>query len=181
MTVKFETGDIIFVSGKSWFKNAIAWFSRSPGEEKTYAKHIAGIKTPDIVSEAVTKVKETPTNKWIRQNKKFEVWRYKPLTEQDKEKIYNYIDNKKGSIYGGWKLFFFAGDFLLSKVFRHDNFYFFRRALFLEKFPICSWLWAYAYDTIGYRFDERDPNSLDPDTMHDIVKVDTDWEMIYKK
>ena len=179
--VKFETGDIIFVSGKSLFKNAIAWFETGPGEEKTYAKHIAGMKTNNIVIEALTNVKETNSNNWIQKHKKFEVWRYKKLTEENKVKIFNYLDDKKGSIYGGWKLFFFAGDFLLSKIFRHDNFYLFRRVLFMENFPICSWLYAYAYDIIGYRFDGKNPNSLDPDTMHDIVKVDKNWEMIYKK
>lgn len=180
MTVRFEAGDIICVSGKSVFKNLISWFSRAPGEEKTYAKHIAGVSDKNTITEALSTVKSTKTEEWMPLHKKFEVWRLRTLNKNKRRDIKEYVRNKEGSIYGGWKLFLFGGDFLLTKIFRKDV-YLFRRIGFSERFPICSWLWAYAYDTINYRFDGKDPNYLDPDTMHDIIIKNEKWILVYKK
>lgn len=177
---KFQTGDIICVSGKSLFKSIIGWFSRQPGESKVYAKHIAGFKDTITISEAVWTVKETNIDNWLKKHKYFEVWRKKDLTKHESVKIFDYLDSKEGSLYGGWKLFLFAGDYGLSKLLWKDI-YLFRRLGFSESFPICSWLYAYAYDNINYRFCGYDPNYLDPDTMHRCMKKSDEWELVYKK
>lgn len=178
--MEFQTGDIICVSGKSVFKSIIGWFSRQPGESKVYAKHIAGFKISDIISEAVSKVNETNKDKWFKKNKHFEVWRKKDISKFEKDEIYKYLDSKEGKLYGGWKLLLFGMDFGISKILRIEV-YLFRRIMFAENFPICSWLYSYAYDTIGYRFCDYHPNYIDPDTMHRCIKESDEWELIYKK
>jgi len=180
--MEFQTGDIICVNGDSLFKSIIGWFSRSHNEPKTYAKHIAGLKDNETVSEAVWTVKETSIHEWNISHKQFEVWRKKDISEKDKKIIYDYLNSKHGNIYGGWKLFLFASDFLLTKILRkRKDVYLFRKLGFIEDFPICSWLYAYAYDNIGYRFGGYEPNRIDPDTMRDKMLKSDEWEMIYKK
>jgi len=175
--MEFQTGDIICVRGKGWLSKTIRWFSRSRNEALTYANHIAIVKDRYTVSEALWTVKETEIYEWMEKHKNFQVWRFDLLTDAEKDKIYKYLCEYKGNFYGGWKLLFFAGDLGLTKLFGKEM-YIFRKMLFIDYFPICSWLATHAYAKAGYRFRDFDPNYLDPDTMHDIIMNNGRWKML---
>jgi hypothetical protein len=179
---KFETGDVICVNRKSLFGKLVAWFSREPGEERVYSTHISGFKYPDTISEAGLTVKDTNYLKWFDNHKRFEVWRKKHLTKFEQHVIQEYLNKYKGNIYGGLKLLLFLADFSLTKLLRkRKDIYLFRRIGFIEDFPICSWLYSYAYDKIGYKFGGYEAKRLDPDTMRDVMVDSEEWELIYKK
>ena len=55
-----------------------------------------------------------------------------------------------------------------------------RGILNIDKYPICSWVWAEAYDKVlGLRFG-LPPNEASPDDMQNYVKASPEWEMIYE-
>ena len=178
--MEFQTGDIICVKSRGFFGKIISWFSRSRNEAPTYANHIAIVKDRNTVSEAVSTVKETEIHEWIEKHKHFQVWRFELLTDAEKDKIYKYLCQFQGKFYGGWKLLFFAGDLGLTKLLGKET-YFFRKMLFIDNFPICSWLASNAYAEAGYRFRDFNPNYLDPDMMHDIIMNDGRWKLIFTR
>jgi len=71
-------------------------------------------------------------------------------------------------------------DGLLNKIARQDIF-FFRRLNHSDRYPICSWITAYAYDRVlHYRFGVP-PECADPDQMYDWVKAHPrEWTLIFR-
>ena len=65
------------------------------------------------------------------------------------------------------------------KIFK--EIFLFRRLLKSEKYPICSWVYAYSvYNAVGYQFNNIRPNWVDPDVMHDEMIRSKDWEIIFR-
>lgn len=177
----FQTGDIICVQNKSLFGKTIGWFSKRRNESETYATHIAMVKDVFTVTEAKLTIKESGISKWIDNHRNFEIYRYKHMEKYQRDKIYEYAEEQKGNIYGGWKLLFFAADLSIEKLIGKDIFLF-RNVLSSENFPICSWFVGYAYYRAGIKFEKNNPKYLDPDVMHDIIYRDKDnWKLIFKK
>jgi hypothetical protein len=48
----------------------------------------------------------------------------------------------------------------------------------MDRYPICSWLWAYAYERGAGYAGWGEPNAVSPDCMHDHVIKSDDWEMV---
>jgi len=171
-------GDIIFCKSSSVLGWLIRWAERRRNEPKSYANHTAGIGSDKNVVEAVSRVASTDWLAWTKKHKHFEVWRYKSFTPSQRIAVARaaeiYLDRK----YGWWKLFIHLGDSIISKVTGKDAF-FFRRVLHVKKYPICSWVWAWAYYRQGVFFG-TDPAYADPDGQHDHVQASDDWKMVLK-
>ena len=172
-------GDLIFVRSSTILGSIIRWFTRSKNEEKTYANHVAGMGFSGILIEALITVVSSSFLEWKKYNHRFEIWRNKDLSDSTRAVIAHYVDQQIGRKYGFLKLGLHAGDAILAKLLG-NNPYFFRRLAFVNRYPICSWLWAYAYFKGGIKLGGS-PNSLSPDDMYDYVKTDIVWELIYKE
>lgn len=173
-----KPADLIFVGGESLFSTVVKFFTRRKGEEPTLMHHVAGMSSRTVVHEALTTVKKSFFTEWKKKHSKYQIWRLKPLTEMQRVRIAGYVIDKEGEVYGAWKLLLHAMDGVLGKINGKEN-YFFRRILRSEKYPICSWLWAYGYfRKMSYTFGSL-PNIVSPDDMHDFVKKSPDWECIY--
>lgn len=179
--------DIIFTPG--W--GAVRLFQTAPGEEPTWAGHVAGLGTPNIVVEALWKVTPTAWEEYKEITPAFEVWRHTGLTMKQRKDVADHaMSFVDGSVhYGWWKLGLHLGDWGLAwaryyATLKHweGEAYALRRLMFIDEFPICNWVWAKAYqEAIGYRFGVKAAWTT-PDTMHDHVKESKPWECVeFKK
>jgi hypothetical protein len=172
--------DLIFTRGASpLFGKFIRWFERSPGEEKTFAGHVGGIGSDSqSVVEALWKVTSTPYHEWAKSAPQYEIWRHYGLAPSVRHKIAAKAESYIGRDYGWWKLGAHAGDAMLTKATGKEVFIF-RKALFLDEYPICSWVWAYAYakSMMGFGIPAHAAN---PDDMHDYVKQAPEWGMVMR-
>lgn len=166
--------DIIFTPGMG----AIRLFQTAPGEDPTWAGHVAGLGTPSMVVEAKWKVVSTAWDKYRERTPAFEVWRHTGLTMEQREAVaavaLGFMDESVH--YGWWKLGLHLGDWGLAWARWgltagqwEGEAYALRRLMFSDEFPICNWVWAKAYqEAIGYRFGVKAAWTT-PDTMHDHV------------
>lgn len=176
--MEIKPGDVIFCRTPSVLGWLIRWAERRRGEKESYANHTAGVGSDSDVVEAVSRVKSTPWLRWISKHKHFEVWRYKPFTVEERIQVAKKAEEYLGRKYGWWKLIVHLGDGMISKITGKDAF-FFRKVLHTKKYPICSWVWAWAYWQEGVLFG-TDPAYADPDSQHDHVKESDDWTMVLK-
>lgn len=190
--VYFRPGDLLLFRGSSRLSRAIRWATRSRGEEATYANHVGGIGQGGSIDgdatniEALWKAVEHP----LRDGRgcEFQAFRLvqvfapgKPvtlITTSERLRLAAAARGYIGRQYGAGKIVLHLGDALLSKVFGGSP-YIFRRLASLDDYPICSWLWAHAYnDALGYTFG-CDPDAASPDDMHDwCVGHPDEWERI---
>ncbi len=170
-------GDLLLCHNPSLLGRAIRWAERSRGEAKSWANHVAGISSPGMVLEALWKVKEHPLSDL--DPAQYQIWRHTGLSDDEREAVAAAALGYKGRSYGPLKLGLHLGDALLSKV-AGGSPYFFRRLARMDDYPICSWVWACAYDkALGYQFG-CDPEAASPDDMHDFVRSNpNDWSMIH--
>ena len=175
-----KSSDVIFVTGnKSIFHKLIGWFTRTRDEPKTIAKHVAGMLNEAMVIEALWRVTKTSSNEWFNTHENFEVWRNKSLSSEDRVEIASKVVEYDSNFYGFWKLFLHGADLLVEKIVNRQ-FYFFRKIMFSEDYPICSWLWALPYyKKAGISFGTS-YRWADPDSMRDHVSKSDEWEMVHK-
>jgi len=84
-----------------------------------------------------------------------------------------------GRQYGWLKLLIHLLDAFLTFLRRKET-YFFRRMMFYDRYPICSWVEAYAYKAIQVDFG-CEPNTADPDVIQDYKKTHPEiWKLIVK-
>lgn len=174
----FLAGDLIFTHGGGLISAAIREAEQGPGEAPSYANHVAGFTSPDTVTEALWTVQTTLYDKWRADGTPFQVWRCLALTGEQRLAVAQAALSYLGRDYGWWKLGLHLGDALLSKMAGREV-YALRRCMSDGRYPICSWVWAYAYDTLGLRFGV-DPNEAQPDDMHDYVSASLAWEKVYE-
>jgi hypothetical protein len=176
----YKPGDLIFTRNPHALGKLIRFFTRRINEAPTYTNHVAGVgPEAKTVIEALWHVVETPLDQWLKDNPCFEVWRRVGLPDRFRETIAKEAKGYVGRDYGWWKLGLHALDFSLSK-FWFTDIYLFRRLMFADRYPICSWVWAYVYSKFNIVFGVK-PSMADPDSMHDWVKCDILWTMIDKK
>lgn len=179
-SIKLMPGDLIFVGGDAWYKEVVKFFTTYRNEEPSEMAHVAGILNNSIVSEALFRVTESKYTEWSEKHNFFEVWRNVALSKSDLLNISYEVTKQNNNFYGWWKLIAHALDGTMSKIIASD-FFFFRKMLFMKDYPICSWLWAYAYyNVVGYKF-TYNPNTVSPDDMYDHVCNSRDWKLIHKK
>jgi hypothetical protein len=174
----FKPGDLVFVEGNYFFiSDIIKFLSKKRSEDITFATHIMGfvseteIVESDIVSRKFTFDKNTYPYK-------FEVYRYEHLGEKDLEIIVNKALSYVNKKYGYFKILTSFLDMCLEKIF-NKKIFLFRKLNNNDNYPICSWIWADAYRDVGITFDVE-LEMADPDSMHDYVKNNLDWTLIYK-
>lgn len=180
MEYKPHTADLIFYKRRSLLGRLILYFTRSPGEEKSYASHVAGLISPDILLESVLTTIKRPFD--ITKESRLEIYRYTgPIPTNDfVDLVAKKANEYHGKTYGFGKVITHFLDAILVKMFKKEI-YFFRKINHFHRYPICSWVWAYAYNRAlsGYEFGVE-PKYTTPDDMHDFVKESIEWELVYK-
>lgn len=183
MTKHTKPGDIVLVKGTSIFSKIVRWVTRINDEPKTYASHSAIISVGNEIYnskiiEALIHVKETNLNRY--KNKHFEIWRLNTISSEDRDNIVKQAGDYLSYKYGFLKILYQFLDYIIIKVINKEIFLF-RRLAYSDKYPICSWLvaWAY-YDSIMYDFG-IDPKFATPDDIHDYIKNHDDWDLIFKE
>lgn len=172
----FLPGDLIFVRGTGFVQRGIRWASRGPGEAPTYAHHVAGFVTADEVVEAKNTVVRRSLAECVG-SQAYQVWRCLALTDQQREAVANYATGYVGREYGYLKIAAHLGDALLSRLFGRDV-YLTRRWASMDDYPICSWVWAYAYaSTLGIDFGVV-TSAAQPDDMLDYVSTSPAWVQV---
>jgi len=177
--MQFLPGDLIFCHGSNWISRAIRWAAEHKGDETPYANHVAGFISPTDIVEALWHVTRNVYAACGTGTSPNQVWRNKSLTAENRQAVAAQALTYMGRDYGTGKIVLHLGDALLTKAMGHEV-YLFRRAANIDKYPICSWVWAEAYDKVlGLRFG-LPPNEASPDDMQNYVKASPEWEMIYE-
>lgn len=177
-----QSADLIISHGMS----LIRFPQTEPGEAPTYAGHIAGLISPAEMFHAVSTVRRAS---WPAYNQPCQVWRHRHLTDQQRQAIVDAVLKFEGRPYGPLKLFLHLGDWALAWA-RYGltlgrvrgEVWACRRLSRLDWFPICSYLWAHAWEeALGYQFGAP-AERVNPDDMHDWVKQHPeDWELVYER
>jgi hypothetical protein len=165
--VSTKRGDIFLTQGDSFVSKAIRFFTRSTGESRTMVNHVgvvtsAGPVEDAKVVEALSKVKRRKLSKYKGGKTKVAVFRPVGLDDNEISNIVVYANKQVGKDYGYVKIVAHLLDWCLGGV------YVFRKMARMEKYPICSWLVAYAYDEVGQDFGVE-PWAADPDHIWDYV------------
>lgn len=174
METLIKPGDIFLTRGTSLLSRLIRFFSRSIGESRTAVNHVGiiveeGSLQTCIVVEALSRVKQHRL--WDRygppDDDMVAVFRPTNLTGDEINKIVAYAKKQVGRKYGYLKIVAHLLDWLFFGI------YFFRRITNNGKYPICSWLVAYAFAEAGKNFNV-DPGAAEPDDIWDFVKRNGD-------
>lgn len=183
---KFKAADLVFCGVPEGEPSLILPLQQMPGEEPSYANHVGGFVDGENVVEALLKVRHHHIS-FVKPP--YQVWRYMPATDLVREYIAEEALSYVGNVYGWWKLLAHAGDWaltwglhMLTKGWWTKELFMIRRLFFLDKRPICSWVWAQAYArAINYSFGTADPRWTTPDQMHDHVINSDHWEMVHNE
>ncbi len=170
---ELQTADIVFFRGKSWISRQIRNFSRTGGEARTKANHVGIVVAPGtertaIVVEAVSTVKIHALGAaHLDTNEDVAVAR--PINLSTDKRGYIALEaarfiNRK---YGYIKILLHAMDRVLGGR------YFFRRLGRLKRYPICSYLVAQSFATIGKDFGVS-VGHAQPDDIWDFVESNPD-------
>ena len=173
----FEPGDIILTGGKALISRIIRWMTRFRGESKTIKNHAGIGVSPHTYVEALWTTKRNTYDYLLNLDTNIEIWRKLDLTTDQKTLISNKAIEYVGAIYAPQKIVLHGFDGLLGKVFGTDI-YAFRRLGFMDRYPICSWVVAFSYDQINYRFGKH-PKYVTPDCLHDYLVEKDDWKIVY--
>ena len=185
----FLAGDIILFAGRAdWYGVLSGWLMRTRGEGLTYAVHTAQFLDADRYLELATVVKIRATGDILRprqahdtwQRRGFEVWRCRVLTAEQRAAVTRQALAYVGARFGWAKVFTHVLDGLVSKVAGRDVFLF-RRLNHDTRYPLCSWVTAFAYDrALHYQFGVP-PEAADPDEIGDWVNSHpAEWERVFR-
>jgi hypothetical protein len=146
-------GDIVLIRGSGCISSSIRYFTKSFGESRTLVNHCAivvenGTLNKAVIVEALTKVKKHSL--WIRygppSNALVTVFRPRNLSLYETDRVVITALQQVGKTYGYTKLVAHLLDWCLCGA------YVFRRIADSENYPICSWLVAHAYASVGKSF-----------------------------
>ena len=169
MDTIIKPGDIFLTRGTSIISRLIRFFSRSIGESRTAVNHVGvvvkeGSLRTCVVVEALSKVKQHRL--WERygppDDDSVAIFRPLNLSEEETNKIVAYAEKQVGRSYGYLKIIAHLLDWFFFGV------YFFRRITNDSRYPICSWLVAYAFLQAGKDFNVE-PGAAEPDDIWDFV------------
>ena len=165
MSIKVQIGDVFFTHSQTTLGKLIRWAETDRNETvAAWANHTGVFVTDGVtpgdaqVVEALWKVRKGP----LEPGAGVKVRIYRPATPLSvvekvifKERAAKYV----GDSYGWWKLLVQLADrvaFGGAKVFSS--------LMFVDSRPICSYLAAHVFDSIGLGFG-MDPDAADPDSM----------------
>ncbi len=166
--VVLAPGDIVLTRSGGIVGWAIRLFTRSIGESRTKASHTGvivegGPLEGAVIVEALATVKRHPL--WARYGRaNHEVAVFRPLNLSDAHlaRIVAKAETYVGRRYGYLKLLAHWADWVLQGA------YVFRRLTNQDKYPICSWVVAYAFAEVEKHFGVE-PGAATPDDIWDFV------------
>ena len=162
----FRPGDIVITGDGSWLSRCIMQMQRRPGEAQSVASHVGAMVSSTDVCEALSTVVIRPLTSRIEDSLCrlgwVEVWRPE-LTFEQQCTIENRLLSYAGRTYGWWKLVAHVADWALGGR------YVVRRILKCDRYPICSWVVAYAFEPISTSYFGVAPESAQPDDIHDYM------------
>lgn len=173
--MEIKKGDLIFYNKKSIIGKLINKFQRFRGEPKTFASHVGGF----ISSNSILNVDMNTSivDKSSIKNKNVKIYRNNNINDTQRNEIILFAIDYKNRSYGYFKLITHFLDWVLNRI-TNKEIFFFRQLNMFNRYPICSWVWAFAYNKIGYNFG-MDPKFANPDNMHDFIINSVDWILIY--
>lgn len=173
MRPDLQAGDIVFFSAQhkpglgGWLSRAIAWMTaRKNAEPPTMATHVGIMRDPIHICEALKRVTIQPVSERIAGNR-IEIYRpFILLKNTARSSALRGCLTKKcgrweGRQYGYLKILAQALDGLLGEA------YLFRRLCFMKRYPICSWLVAFAFEQCVGRIRKLFGIENDPDWSAD--------------
>jgi len=185
-----KKGDIVLFHGSGWLSAAIRRFSTSPGEKRPTVFNHVGIIVGDgsdgtggTMVEALSTVRRTDfTQRMNEAGQRIMVARKIGLTNQDRNSLALYAQGQVGRKYGYGKIAAHFGDWALGQILRTDI-YAFRRITGSGRYPICSWVVAFAYHRALWEFcfHSIQPEYCQPDDIGDDILEGrlARWEIIY--
>lgn len=179
-TPGFFAGDVVFLASRGDLPGRLgSWIAQSRGEDPTYAVHTAQFIDPGTLLEMDFLTEKRKLSHLLSSRRGFEVWRLRGLTAEQRETLTQKALVYFGMKFGWGKLVTHVLDGLINKIVRKEIF-FFRRLNHSDRYPICSWITAFAYErALHYRFGVP-PQCADPDQMHDWVEANPkEWTLIF--
>ena len=181
--IEMKPGDVVLFHGSGWLSSAIRRFSQSPGEKRPAVFNHVGIAIDGgRLVEALSHVVVSSLDKRAHEaGQKIMVARRSSLVDTERAALALYASRQVGRNYGWGKIAAHAGDYWLS-VLRGKSVFFFRRATLGGRYPICSWIVAFAYaKAVGVWFNEIAPNFAQPDDVGDeiIERNPAEWIVVH--
>ena len=168
-----EPADVVLVRHSGIVAMLIRRFSQGRNEPGTLWDHVEVAIGPDqTIGSSWRGTGIRPMADVVADSERTQVWRLEGLQLKRKvvtERALEY----HGCAYGKLKIIAHGLDGLLGGA------YLFRRLCRMDNYPICSWLVAYAYDSVGERFSGLPPNAVQPDDIGDHVRADPRWELVW--
>jgi hypothetical protein len=177
---RFQAGDIMLFAGGNEIPSRVSrWVERARGEPPTYAVHAAQFLDANhaLEMDGVTKIR--PLAYFLGRRRGFEVWRRRGLTRRQRAALTREALRYLNARISVPKLFTHLLDGALSKLTRREVFLF-RRLNHDQRYPICSWITAFAYDrALRYQFGVP-PSCADPDQIEDWVGAHPrEWTRVF--
>jgi hypothetical protein len=160
-----QPADLIFTRGEGWLSRMIRIGSQPLWRKRTLVNHVAGVVEEGeldtaLIVEALHRVKRhTLEAQYGKGGTWIAIFRPWNVTQADREHIALAAQSYVGRRYGYVKLLAHLGDWVLGGA------YLFRGLARMDNYPICSWVWAHAYSTVGLDFGV-DPGAAQPDDMY---------------
>lgn len=188
MSLKVVAGDVVFVRGQGVLQRLIRWAETEPGEEATWANHVAVVVKagwlvpPDPserrgLAETVEALWRVEHNRWWNRHKadkgcEVMVYRHGNMTPDQVEHVTRYAMNQVGNKYGWWKLGVHLADRLIFGGKTRLS-----RWLCVDKRPICSYLVARAFEVVGIGFGMPAAVAT-PDEQLDWCQAEPPWQRV---
>ena len=160
-----QPGDIVFTRGTGILSRLIRFFSTTGGESRTMVNHVAvvthgGTAGGALIVEALTTVQYNRLWRYATPKNEIAIFRARNLSIQEANLVARTAMTYVGRTYGYLKIVTHFLDYFLGGR------YVFRHLTVSDRYPICSWVVAHAYDAVGKRFGVSD-NAASPDDMWD--------------
>lgn len=178
-SVCLQPGDVFLTKGPGLLSRLIRFFTRSVGERRTKVNHVGlvvqgGDLQTAVVVEALIKVREHPLWSQYGPPAKDAVAVYRPtdLTPKQVALVVAKARSYVGRDYGYLKIAAHFLDWALLGA------HVFRRLAGSDRYPICSWVVAFAFEEVRSKFFGVDPAEADPDDIWDYVQGRADFGVV---
>jgi len=168
-----ETGDIILTSRNS----IIVMFMRLFQKDPVFWGHVLVAKDSTTLWEAHWRLREISALKVFEKHKYYKIIRKKDITEEQKNTMCKLAPTLLGHYYGVFRI----GLQMLDHIFHTD---WFTDHNTNEAIQVCSSFaaWIYYHSCDGYKFNNKDWESCDPDDIEDEYLINhTEWTDIIEK
>jgi hypothetical protein len=162
MKPTFKSGDILAVRGKGFFARGIL---AATGNTVSHVGMVVG-DTPVIVIEALLRVKTRPIEDSVADAEKAYLLQDLSLSTEKRDTIVKRACQFSAADYG-WADIVLQ---LANAVFRTTWFTDHLTFGFLNQFPICSYLVAESYETIGLTFGKQKDESITPADIYNFAR-----------